>query len=530
MNALRALLESQQLLALFLTIAAGYVAGAANIKGFSLGAGAVLFVALAIGAFAPGAAPAPLVGTLGLLLFLYSIGLAYGPDFFRGLLSASGLRANLAALCGLAAAGAITVLLVRSGRTALPDALGLFAGAGTSTPSLQAALAALSSDQPAVGYSVAYPFGVAGPILLMYLYLALFKPPMSTPENRQALTLEVVLRNPQWFGRRFPELVPTLPSAVRATAIREGHRNRVPTDGTVLDDGDVLLLVSTDRAALEQARQELGDAAPGRIVQDRGDLDYVQIFVSSQQAAGRTIGDLAAGPLAEAGVLHVRRGDSDLMPTRDLVLELGDRVGLLSSRERRDGVRRFLGDSIRSTADISYVSIGVGAALGALVGLVPIPIPGVGHVTLGFAGILVVALTLGKLRRTAGLTWTVPLSANLVLRNLGLTLFLAQVGLASGDRFVNTVQATGTRFLLLGAVICVVLVIVTMLVARLVFRLAADEVLGVVSAVTGNPGIVAYASRAAGTDQPDIMYATVFPSMTILKIVFVQVAAALLAG
>jgi putative transport protein len=530
MDAIRALLESQPLLTLFLTIAAGYFLGAVDIKGLSLGAGAVLFVALALGAFAPKAAPAALVGTIGLLLFLYCVGLAYGADFYRGLRSPAGIKANLAGLIGLAVAAAGTLLLVQVGRASLPDALGLFAGAGTSTPALQAVMAALKSDQPAVGYSVAYPFGVAGPILAMYAYLALFKPLMQKAARRQSVPLEVVVRNPKWFGRRFPELVAMLPPDVHATAIREEHRNRVPTDATVLDDGDVLLLVSTDVAALEQVRHELGEAAPGRITQDRGDLDYFQVFVSSREVAGRSVAELADGPLAGLSLLHVRRGDADLMPTGELVLELGDRVGLLSARDRIEGLRRLLGDSIRSTADISYVSIGVGAALGVLVGHVPIPVPGVGRLTLGFAGVLIVALTLGRLRRTAGLTWTIPLSANLVLRNLGLTLFLAQVGLASGERFVTTVRATGPTMLLLGALICLLLVVPAMVAGRMLFRLPADDVLGIVGGVTGNPAIVAYASGAAGTERPDVVYATVFPSVTILKIVFVQVAAGLLAG
>jgi len=529
MDALRTLLAAQPLLTLLLTVAIGYLLGAATIGGFSLGAGAVLFVALAIGAFAPAAAPSPLVGTLGLLLFLYCIGLAYGADFCRGLTSASGIRANVAGVAALAASAAGMLVLVQLGLATLPDALGLFAGAGTSTPTLQAAIDALQTDQPAVGYSVAYPFGVAGPILLMYLWIALRQPAMPPAAGRQAVPLEVVIRNPAWVGRRFPELAQALPASVRATAIRERDRTRLPTDATVLDEGDVLLLVSTDAAALEAARRELGDAAPGRITADRGDLDYFLMFVSSPAAIGRSVAELADGPLAGASVVAIRRGDADLMPTADLRLEPGDRVGLLCPRARREALRRFFGDSIRGTADISYVSVGVGAALGLLAGLVPIPIPGVGRLTLGFAGVLLVALTLGRLRRTAGFTWTIPLAANLVLRNLGLTLFLAQVGLASGERFVSTVQATGARLLLLGALLTLLLVLTAMLVGRLACRLPPDDVLGVVGGVTGNPAIMTYAGRAAGTDRPDIVYATVFPSVTVLKIVFAQVVAALLA-
>ena len=123
---------------------------------------------------------------------------------------------------------------------------------------------------------------------------------MPKAARRQSVPLEVVVRNPKWFGRRFPELVAMLPPDVHATAIREEHRNRVPTDATVLDDGDVLLLVSTDVAALEQVRHELGEAAHGRITKDRGDLDYFQVFVSSRQAAGSSLSELAERPARRA--------------------------------------------------------------------------------------------------------------------------------------------------------------------------------------------------------------------------------------
>jgi putative transport protein len=165
MEFVRMLLEQQPLMALFLTIAIGYLVGEINIKGFSLGVGAVLFVALAMGWFAPKAVPAALVGTLGLALFLYPVGVQYGKQFFLGLTSASGRRANMMALLGVLLAGAVSLVFVQTMGLNLGHALGLFAGSGTSTPTLQAAIATLGNDNPAVGYSVSYPFGVAGPIL-----------------------------------------------------------------------------------------------------------------------------------------------------------------------------------------------------------------------------------------------------------------------------------------------------------------------------------------------------------------------------
>ena len=222
----------------------------------------------------------------------------------------------------------------------------------------------------------------------------------------------------------------------------------------------------------------------------------------------------------------MRRGDVDLLPDDDLALEFGDRVGVLCHRSDFDAVRRFFGDSIKGVGDFSYISLGVGAAMGLLVGLIPIPIPGVGRITLGLAGVLLVALVLGHVRRT-GIVWTLPLSANMVLRNFGLTVFLAQVGISSGPQFAATVAASGFTLLLLGAVIMLVLILVTMIAGRLA-GIPADDLFGIVSGVTGNPAILVYANRAIPTERPDIGYAMVFPTVTVTKILLVQIAAAIL--
>jgi AspT/YidE/YbjL antiporter-like protein len=180
---------------LFLVIAAGYLVGEVNFKGFALGSGAVLFVGLACGALAPKAAPPAMLGTLGLLLFLYCVGIQYGGEWYRGLTSPSGLRANAVALCGLAAAAAAALAMQRTGAAGLPESLGMFAGATTSTPALQAVLDALGNQDAAVGYSLAYPLGVAGPILCMYVYLAIFKPKIAAPADRLMKPVEVRVRS-----------------------------------------------------------------------------------------------------------------------------------------------------------------------------------------------------------------------------------------------------------------------------------------------------------------------------------------------
>jgi putative transport protein len=523
MEFIRTLLEQQPLLALFLTIAIGYIVGEINIKGFSLGVGAVLFVALGMGWFAPKSVPAAMLGNFGLALFLYTVGIQYGKQFFGGLTSASGLKANLIALIGVLFAGAVSLLLVKTANLNTGYALGLFAGSGTSTPTLQAAIATLGNDDPAVGYSVAYPFGVAGPILFLYFTFNFLKPKIEVPTGTGMELLEIALQRAEYIGKRLGDLMTELPAEVQIVALRRGHQNQPATADSVLAENDMLLAVAPTKTLLDQVRKNLGEAAPGRLMQDRRDLDYLRVFASRPTVAGRMLGDLSLPGDKASVVVHIRRGDTDLLARADTVLEFGDRIGLLAHRADFPALRTFFGDSIKGTSEFSYISIGVGMALGFLLGAMSIPLPGVGKLSLGLSGVLVVALILGKLRRTAGLNWIMPISANLVLRNLGLTLFLAQVGMASGPKFAATISETGLVMLGQGAVVLVALVLPILVLGLLVFRMPYDEVAGIVAGACANPAILAYASKLVPNDKPDVGFAMIMPGMTIVKILFVSI-------
>ena len=527
MELIRTLLVQQPLMALFLTIAIGYLVGEINVKGFSLGVGAVLFVALAVGWFAPKSAPAPMVGTLGLALFLYAVGVQYGKQFFAGLTSAAGRRANIIALIGVLAAGAVSLVFVKTMDIPLGHGLGLFAGSGTSTPTLQAAIANLGNDDPAVGYSVSYPFGVAGPILFLYIFFMILKPKLEMPTGTGAELLEIAVHNRELFGKTIAELMSTLPAGVQIAGLRRAQRNEPASPSQVLAENDVLLAVATTKAALTEASNTLGQVAHGRFIKDRRDLDYLRVFASRPALVGRALGDLDLPGDKDVAVLHVRRGDTDLLSEPELILEFGDRIGLLAHRGDFPALRKFFGDSIKGTAEFSYVSIGLGMALGFLLGAIAIPLPGIGKISLGLSGVLIVALILGRLRRTGGMNWTIPLSANLVLRNLGLTLFLAQVGMSSGPKFAATITQTGFLMLGLGMAVLVALVLPVLILGLFVYRMSYDEVAGIVSGACGNPAILAYSNKLAPTDRPDIGYAMIFPGMTIIKILFVDVVAAL---
>jgi len=527
MELIRTLLEQQPLMALFLTIAIGYLVGEINIKGFSLGVGAVLFVALGVGWFAPKSVPAPMVGTLGLALFLYGVGIQYGKQFFTGLVSPAGRRANLMALIGVLAAGAVSLVFVKTMGLNLGHALGLFAGSGTSTPTLQAAIATLGNDDPAVGYSVAYPFGVAGPILFLYVFFMFLKPKIEVPTSSGLEILEIAVRNPDLTGKTIGDLMSALPAGVQIVALRRAGHNEPASPNFVVAENDVLLAVAPGKEALAQAGTLLGEAAPGRFVKDRSDLDYLRVFASRPTVVGRALGDLELPGETASVLIQVRRGDTDILPRPDLVLEFGDRVGVLANRADFAVLRKYFGDSIKGTAEFSYISIGIGMALGFLVGAIQIPLPFIGKLSVGLAGVLIMALILGNLRRTGGMNWTIPLSANLVLRNLGLTLFLAQVGMASGPKFAETVTETGFTMLVLGAIVLVALVLPILILGLFVYRMPYDEVAGIVSGACGNPAILAFSNKLAPTDRPDIGYAMIFPGMTIVKILFVDIVPAL---
>jgi putative transport protein len=511
-------------LTLFLVIASGYAIGALSVSGFSLGIGAVLFTGLFIGAVVPAAQPPVLVGTIGLVMFLYGLGVQFGSEFVAGLTGRSGRRYNLLAVLALLAATAVTV-----SELALMDAshallAGLFAGAGTNSATMQAALEAAGNNDPVVGYSVAYPFGIVGAILCIHAMRLFVKPEVAAAGNGGVQTVEVAVRSADAIGRTIAEVQTLLPPQVRILVVRVGDRNRHPAPDQVLSADAVLLLGSGDAAALDTARRWLGEDAPGRVVADRSQLDLLRVFVSRPQLAGAPASHPPLPDGVEATVTHVHRGDAELLVTSDLTLELGDRVGLLTDRRAFDALRRFFGDSIRGTTEFSYVSLGIGMVLGVLLGTISFPVPVIGSLKLGIAGgTLIVALVLGKLGRTGALTWTMPLSANLTLRNFGLSVFLAQVGMSSGSSFVRAVAENGPVLLVAGAAIVLALALTTLVIGHYVMRVPFDDLLGITAGVTGQPAILAFAFRAVPSDRVEVCYAMIHPTTTVLKIVIAQI-------
>lgn len=515
----REILGTQPILTAFLAIGLGYLVGQINFGSFSLGVGAVLFVGLAIGAFAPKAQITGPIGLTGLIMFLYGIGILYGRQFFEGM-RGIGLGYNALALVACIAGLAVALALGRTFGIKTGHVLGMYAGSMTSTATLQAALDVMKNKDPSIGYSIAYPFGVIGPILCIYFMARLVKP--SFPAKAQRFHMGEISVGEKFAGGTLDDIVRDLPSGVQVTMVRHAGHNVVPTATTAVAAGDAVLVVADRQEALADTAAQLGSLEPGRLTKDRTDLDYIRVFVGKANVVGIPLEKIALP--AEWHVLHVRRYDADLLPAKDLMLEFGDRIGVLTPPEQKDKVRALFGDTVKSAAEFSYVSLGVGMVLGLLLGLVPIPIPGVGTVTLGVGGgPLIVSLILGKLRRTGPMLWTMPLPANIVLRNFGLALFLATVGVNAGQPFVRTVAESGFTMLGIGAAILLTTVLIVLLAGHYIMRIPFDDLVGVASGATGNPAILVYSTRQAPTERPDIGYAMIFPSMTIVKVIAVQI-------
>ena len=389
---------------------------------------------------------------------------------------------------------------------------------------MQAALDVMKNSEPSIGYSIAYPFGVIGPILCIYFMTRQVQPKF--PAKAQRFHMGEITLGASGAGQTLDDVIKDLPAWRSGHDGPQGHSKiSSPMVYIALAPGDGLLVIARSEGGHRcRGDGELGRLDPGRIVKDRSSLDYIRVFVGKAGMVGIPLSQLPMPAGFPSHLLHVRRYDMDLVPTPDLMLEFGDRVGVLMPPDRKEDIRRHFGDTVKATAEFSYVSLGLGMVMGVLLGLIPIPIPGVGVVTLGIGGgPLIVALILGKLRRTGPMLWTMPLPANIVLRNFGLAIFLAAVGINAGQPFVKTVAESGLTMLFIGVAILLTTVLIVLLVGYYVMKIPYDDLVGIASGATGNPAILVYSTRMAPTERPDIAYAMIFPSMTIVKVIAVQI-------
>jgi len=519
------LLVSQPLLLLFLVLAVGYAAGRISFGGVQFGIAAVLFAGLAVGALDPRLQVPEFVRSFGLVIFVYSIGISSGPGFLASM-RRRGLRDTawtVGLLCAAAALAALAERLLHlpSGITA-----GLFCGALTNTPALAAVLERLPAGAPGpvVGYSIAYPMGALGLVLALAVARGRWRGQLGVGGRGGELDVHfLVVTNDAAIGRPVKLLLREWGIRARFVRRRRAGRWALLHPDEALERGDLVTAVGLPDA-LTQLAVHVGVESEEHVELVRSDLDFRRIFVSDSSIAGRSLGELRTLTRFGALVTRLRRGDVDLVPEGRTVLELGDRVRVVAPRERMAEVSRFFGDSYRALGEIDAVSFGLGAALGLLLGLVSIPLPGGAFFRLGPAGgPLVMGLVLGALGRTGPIVWQLPYSAGLTLRQLGLAVFLAAVGLSAGTPFIGTLRAGGGLQLLgAGAMITLVTAALALWTGRHWLRAPAGVTMGMASGVHTQPAGLAFANDAARDESPNVGYASVSPIATVTKILLAQ--------
>lgn len=520
MTAVFEYLAQHPVIVLFLLIGLGAALGRVRIGGVSLGAVAVLFAGMGITAWGVALGvtlelPAA-IGDLGLVLFAFCIGIIAGPGFFNAMRTSWSL---MLVVTGILIVGAATAFGLGTALGVPPVTIaGTFAGAVTNTPALAATG---GSADATVGYASAYVFGVIGAMLVTALAL----------RHRAADT-----DAPASIVDKVVEIDTT--SAPTADELSKRHGRRVlfsrvmPKDGeieavgpdTELTPGAIVNVVGP-RDEVQAVTEELGHTAAIDIVGQRSDLDYRRIIVSNPALGGRTIGSLALRERFGATIARVRRGDVEFVGADDFVLLQGDRLRVVGPKRAMPAVSAFLGDSERGMADTNPVALGLGIALGLLIGSIQIPVPG-GYFALGYAaGALVIGLIMGRLGRIGPFVTAIPNTAANVLAELGLLIFLAFAGTKAGSLIVSAI-VSGEVFtlLLLGGVVTVIVMLGTYLVLRHVFHLGGTRSSGAIAGAQTNPAILAFANSRTNHDvRVALGYSLVYPAAMVVKILLAQV-------
>lgn len=518
------ILRTYPLLTLFLVSGIGYVLGQISFFGFRLGVAGALFAGLFLGAWHPELGIPEILGIFGLVLFVYSMGLQSGPGFFRSLRD-HGLRYSAVTitslLCGLA-----SLLAVAHGlHLSRERAAGLFTGAATNTPALGVILQLAHSNLPAETYSIAYPFGVIGILLCLHLAKKILKPPLESEPTAQPIHVRnFTIENPRISSKTIEEVQSLRPDlAFRISRVRHQEKISVSSGAVRLETGDQVVVVGKDES-LAQLESLLGRSQEKHLEIDRTEIDFRRIIVSNRALVGKTIAEIAHAIPVPCTITRLRRADEDFVPTPQTCLNFGDRIRVVAHRDNLLRVSQFFGDSIRGTAEMNFASVGVGLVLGVLVGVIPVPVAGFGTFRLGFGGgPLLVALGLGALERSGPFLWTIPTSANLTLRQLGLLLFLVVVGVNSGPGFVRTLAANGPLLLLGGAAVTLSIVVPALVLGYKVLRIPFEDLTGVISGIHTESAAVGFASRMTASERPQVSYSAVYPLALILKVILAQI-------
>lgn len=534
-------LQAVVVLSLIATVGIGL--GKIRFLGISLGSAFIFFVGIVAGHLGLSIDRQMLnfAESFGLVLFVYALGLQVGPGFFSSLRT-GGLRLITPALGVVVLGTLLAVVLGRVAGVPLPDMTGILCGATTNTPALGAAQQALKqmnfdSNGAALGCAVAYPLGVVGVILAIALLRRFVVRPSDLPSPdadhaKNVFIAEFRATNPAIFGKSIRDVA--LHSHHRFVISRLWREGRVsiPTSDTTLQEGDHLLIVTSPQEVealhLIFGRQEKKDWNMRDIDWNAVDRQLIsqRILVTRPEINGRKLSSLRLRNLYGINISRVYRSGVQLLATPDLTLQLGDRLTVVGEATAVHNVEKILGNAVRSLNEPNLVSVFIGLILGLVLGSVPLAVPGLSlEVRLGLAGgPIVVGILMGTFGpRLHMITYTTQ-SANLMLRALGLSLYLACLGLDAGASFFATVmRPEGALWLALGFLVTFVPVVLVAWGSMRLLGLDFGSVTGILCGSMANPMALNYANDTIPGDNPSVTYATVYPICMFLRVVIVQV-------
>jgi putative transport protein len=523
----------------------GMALGSVKFRGIGLGTAGVLFAGIIVGHFGNPVDHRTLdfVKELGLILFVFTIGLQLGPGFFAALRQ-QGVKLNLLAAT-IVIFGAVSAPLI--GWLAGFDnaaVLGIFSGASTNTPSLGAAtqtLSTLPGIEPdrlsllALAYAVSYPTAIVGIIGTLLLIKQIFRiNPVreasdfiaksfvkAEPLERRTL----VVTNPNLDGVRIDAIPGRVECRVTISRVRSHEATLAATDATVIRRNDRLAVVGT-RTGLAQFERVVGRSSDEDLVLAESDITFRRVVVTDRDVLGKSVGELNLDDRFGVAVTRVTRADLEMTAVPGLRLQFGDQLQIVGREEDLDKAAAAVGNSLKELNETHFIPFFIGIVLGIALGTMPIAFPGLPHpIRLGLAGgPLIVALILGRVGRIGSQVWHMPANTNLAFREFGIALFFAAVGLSAGAKFFATVfSATGFYWLLAGACVTILPLALIGALARAIWKLNFMDLSGLIAGSMTDPPALAFASNIAGSDAPAVAYATVYPLTTLLRILSAQI-------
>lgn len=535
------------ILLLSFVIAAGIQLGKIKVFGVSLGITLVLFVGIILGhfGFTINHNVIHFFKEFGLILFVYSVGMQVGPGFFSSF-KQGGITLNMLA-CGIVFLGVLTaVILHYATGIPMPTMVGILSGAVTNTPGLGAAQQAFSdmhgvSDNTiALGYAVAYPLGVIGIILSIILIKYIFRVSFDK-ENEQlnsedsshtneAKPISLIVKNPAIFNKTVAELSNLLEHRdfVISRVWRDSNKQiEIASANTVLQENDKVFVITTETDA-ETIKTFIGeeiDMERKQWIRMESQFINRRILITKPELNGKRLGQLKLRKLCGINITRINRAGVDLVAKPGLTLQVGDRVNVVGTETAVSNVEKVLGNSMKRLNEPNLITIFVGIALGIVLGSIPISFPGIPQpVKLGLAGgPLVVAILISRFGYHYKLITYTTQSANLMLREIGITLFLACVGISAGDGFVDTiVNNGGFAWIGYGFIITFVPLMIIGCIGRYFCKVNYFTLMGLIAGSTTDPPALAYSNATAGNDAPSVGYATVYPLTMFLRVLTAQ--------